>query len=472
VIAFDLRHAGALASLAAALREGWYELVLSELLPGGPFELLTLSSVREVALADAIHETLGKLGALFDLFAIEEPVPASALDGLLDAAAIGGLVEMGFLNEDGGLLRSDGYRVVPYGGLLLAASGLMLRTDAWGSPVGRRPAVYLGSDSASLCGMLQAQDVPLARGRALDLCTGSGVAALCMARLGAAEVVGAELVPEAVEVARTNVALNGLLDHVRIVEGDLFEAVGSGPFDLVSCNPPFVPCPPGLDYLSWGGGGANGLALAERIVRESRSRMRPGAPLLMVLRSWGDARRPELCRLLDAELGPVSSASASSLMLAERHEVDSASVRQLAGGALVGGSLAADDELEALEGRYHEHLRRNGWTHEYWASLRLDWSAPGYRLHRLYRRLDPRSVLEPRPDVRLRREGTGMYHLERSDGRELTGVPELDARFLSLLDGRRSIAEAWTALGASVSLERCVELGRVYLRAGALREPV
>jgi tRNA1(Val) A37 N6-methylase TrmN6 len=86
--------------------------------------------------------------------------------------------------------------------------------------------------------------IPLrAQGRALDLGCGVGVAALCLAlRQPGLQVTGLEIQPALAELARANVALNGLGERVAIVTGDLLRppvGIGSGGFDLVLANPPF-----------------------------------------------------------------------------------------------------------------------------------------------------------------------------------------------------------------------------------------
>lgn len=60
--------------------------------------------------------------------------------------------------------------------------------------------------------------------RVFDLCCGAGVLGLVLAR-EARELVGFELVPEAVEDARLNAAQNGIA-HARFVGGDLLELLG------------------------------------------------------------------------------------------------------------------------------------------------------------------------------------------------------------------------------------------------------
>ncbi|NLG85363.1 MAG: 50S ribosomal protein L11 methyltransferase [Firmicutes bacterium] len=71
--------------------------------------------------------------------------------------------------------------------------------------------------------------------RVLDLGTGSGILAIAAAALGAGKVLGRDLDPVAVEVARANVVANGLAELVRIEEGDLLTDL-EGDFDLVLAN--------------------------------------------------------------------------------------------------------------------------------------------------------------------------------------------------------------------------------------------
>src|SRR5947209_18494201 len=60
--------------------------------------------------------------------------------------------------------------------------------------------------------------------RVLDLCTGSGCVAAAIAyHLKSAVVTATEVSPAAVAVARDNVERLGLMERVRVIEGDLFD---------------------------------------------------------------------------------------------------------------------------------------------------------------------------------------------------------------------------------------------------------
>ena len=77
-------------------------------------------------------------------------------------------------------------------------------------------------------------------GAVLDLGTGSGCLAILLAQtFPNARVDATELSPDALEVARRNVADYGLEGRIRLVSGDLFAGL-NGQYDLIVSNPPYV----------------------------------------------------------------------------------------------------------------------------------------------------------------------------------------------------------------------------------------
>lgn len=92
--------------------------------------------------------------------------------------------------------------------------------------------------------VLLAAAVPAVAGeRVLDAGTGTGAAALCLARrVPGIDVVGLEREPDLLAVAARNVAANPGLAPVRLIQGDLLDpdlALPDGPFDHVMTNPPY-----------------------------------------------------------------------------------------------------------------------------------------------------------------------------------------------------------------------------------------
>ncbi len=77
--------------------------------------------------------------------------------------------------------------------------------------------------------------------RILDLCSGSGCIAISLAFMfPAAEVTGADISSQALEVARKNAANMNLGNRVKFIQSDLFDNIG-GEFDFIISNPPYIP---------------------------------------------------------------------------------------------------------------------------------------------------------------------------------------------------------------------------------------
>jgi len=68
----------------------------------------------------------------------------------------------------------------------------------------------------------------------LDVGTGTGILAICAAKLGARAVTGIDIDPKAVEIAGKNIVINGVEDRVEILNRDI--ALCTGSFDLIVAN--------------------------------------------------------------------------------------------------------------------------------------------------------------------------------------------------------------------------------------------
>ncbi len=117
--------------------------------------------------------------------------------------------------------------------------------------------------------------------RILDLCTGSGCLAILAARAyPRARVDASDVSAAALAVARKNVAAYRLGRRVRLVRSDLFTALGPTRYDLILCNPPYVPerdmrrLPPEYRHEPARAlaGGRDGLDFARRLLTEAAAR--------------------------------------------------------------------------------------------------------------------------------------------------------------------------------------------------------
>ena len=142
--------------------------------------------------------------------------------------------------------------------------------------------------------------------RAIDVCTGSGCLAILLAhQFPAAKVDAVDLSPDALAVAKFNVATHGLAKRVKLFHSDVLDAVPPAKYDLILSNPPYVPTRElrglpaefkneprmALD------GGPDGLDIIRKLLRQSRDRLQPhGVVVLEVggLRAAMDRAFPEL----------------------------------------------------------------------------------------------------------------------------------------------------------------------------------
>ena len=79
-----------------------------------------------------------------------------------------------------------------------------------------------------------------ARGRVLDLCSGSGIIGLSAAAR-ADSVLLVDVNPAAVAHIRDEILKKGL-SNCRAVVSDLYKKVGERKFDFIFANPPYLPC--------------------------------------------------------------------------------------------------------------------------------------------------------------------------------------------------------------------------------------
>lgn len=86
--------------------------------------------------------------------------------------------------------------------------------------------------------ILVQEAIKLDKKNILDMCTGSGCIAISLAKyVKNARVIGVDVSTKALEIAKVNADLNGVL--VEFIKSDLFENV-QGKYDLIISNPPYI----------------------------------------------------------------------------------------------------------------------------------------------------------------------------------------------------------------------------------------
>jgi len=168
---------------------------------------------------------------------------------------------------------------------------------------------YLGGDSEAVMGAGETTAVLFRAGcpagrvdRALDLGCGAGTIALLLAGR-AHQVVGTDINPRAIALARLNASVNRL-ENVAFRMGDVFDPVAGELFDLILAQPPYYPNPSGAGQVFLHGG-ARGDEISRRVVDGLPRHLAPGGRAVLFT-SWPeDAPRawPEVLRVVEFTTG-------------------------------------------------------------------------------------------------------------------------------------------------------------------------
>ena len=190
---------------------------------------------------------------------------------------------------DGGLLlHSAGYVHAPFH--LRIVRGLYLFSDYLG---GRTDEVMGAGETTEILYHAGRPSQPIAR--ALDLGCGAGTLALLLAA-DADIVVGTDINPRAITLARFNSAFNGIT-NTDFRTGDVFAPVQGETFDLILSQPPYYPASaePSQTFLH---GGVRGDEIAMQIARGLRPHLtNTGRAILFA--SWPKERQDFSSDLLD-----------------------------------------------------------------------------------------------------------------------------------------------------------------------------
>ncbi|WP_019971424.1 HemK2/MTQ2 family protein methyltransferase [Mycobacterium sp. 141] len=191
--------------------------------------------------------------------------------------------------------------------------------------------VYPPQQDSQLLIDVLARSGPLQRRRVADLGTGSGVVAVAAAQLGATSVTAFDICPNAVRCARRNALAAGADVHVKL--GSWTQALECEPFDIVVCNPPYVPSGVDVDTSSvppWSGpmaawnGGADGRLVLDPLCAAAPRMLTDGGTLLLVQSEFsgitesvtllrGLGMKTKIIAVQAIPFGPVLSAHASGL---------------------------------------------------------------------------------------------------------------------------------------------------------------
>lgn len=295
----------------------------------GAASLDDVGLLNRAAAVERCRHDPSEAASLLRLFFLETTEPIACLRAVFDDMDLARLQRAGVLRavragKERRLVAR--VRIDPVEDLLLVADRRFAAQDsgALGLPAGD-PVYPASSDSLLLAEAAQAAS----DGPALDLCTGSGVLGLLLARTGA-PVRAVDINPRAVATAAFNAQLNRL-DGFECVEADLYRRVGGRRFATIVANPPFVTSPH-EKAPSFHAGGPTGDRVLRRILRglaralEDGGRafaithvgLRAGVDLATVAASWF-RDFPGSALVVEVERGTaVDLAAAQSLYALDR----------------------------------------------------------------------------------------------------------------------------------------------------------
>lgn len=143
--------------------------------------------------------------------------------------------------------------------------------------------------------LLAAAVKKFAKGKVLEVGTGSGLSAIVAARKKEVEsVIAVDSSDSALKTAGKNAAVNGVAEKIVFKKSNLFSTVKEK-FDCIAFNPPYLPSEPadktcGSLKRVWEGG-STGRAVLDKFLREVKRHLKPKGSLLLLNSSLSSSRQ-------------------------------------------------------------------------------------------------------------------------------------------------------------------------------------
>jgi Fe-S-cluster containining protein/SAM-dependent methyltransferase len=234
----------------------------------------------------------GYLGLLIRLFLFLESIPRHEVERWIAPDSLRHLLALDLLRRAANVSQAhDSSEIYHSPVWLYPVTDLIIATDRGRNPDGSElttmpdivfPAIYEGT----LRFLRVISKTPAAD--ALDLCSGSGVAALALSKT-VDQVIACDITSRASHFAEFNRRLNRA-SNVEIVQGDLYSAVQGKQFDRIVAHPPFVPA--SSEALIYRDSGTTGESLIRRIVAGLPAHLRPGGTFCSVCAAWDSKEAP------------------------------------------------------------------------------------------------------------------------------------------------------------------------------------
>ena len=132
---------------------------------------------------------------------------------------------------------------------------------------------------------LISKHIPKFEGNVLEIGSGTGILSIHLAKRGH-QVTAIDLNPKAVEATKSNAKNNKV--NIEILEGNMFNPVKNRKFDVIVCNPPYLP--PADDYddpeLALAvEGGSGGSEFTIKFLTQAKNYVHPSGSIYMILSS-------------------------------------------------------------------------------------------------------------------------------------------------------------------------------------------
>lgn len=281
---------------------------------------------------------------------------------------------------------------------LISAFNLDLLIDRRIHFGGKLHEVYIGPDSYWMLYYIDAAAIRRDQ-RMLDLCTGTGIAALYLS-LFSDRVLATDIGDAPLALAAINRRLNRREATVEIRRQELSRTLDGGErFDLLTCNPPFVAYPPGIQGTLYSHGtDADGLGYLRTIIERLPAVLNPGGCAYLVADLVGDQRGPHFVQELQHF---ATSANLGVDVCIDNVLPASAQVAPLAHYlARINSGRSQTQIADELIAFQRETLRAERY---YMSTIRLRTAAPQPGVRVLHRHPSPRTVLEETwPELLLR----------------------------------------------------------------------
>ena len=132
--------------------------------------------------------------------------------------------------------------------------------------------------------------------KVLDMCTGSGIVAIAIAKfIHNVKVTASDINPKSISITQKNAKINNV--RIKTILADFYAPFKYNQFDIITVHPPAIPYPPKkdwdmpLDMKIATNGGPDGSRLVVRSIVEAKRCLKNDGKLLLLLPHWSNTKK-------------------------------------------------------------------------------------------------------------------------------------------------------------------------------------